>query len=238
MNKNIKITLGLFYLIILITFLYFLFSKFDISRINDFSYYKTIQTNIDEIIGENLYLNLIIFFIFSAIWVILLGFGSPILILSGIIFGKWIGTFISLISISAGSLCLYILGNYFFSDLIHQIFKKKFSKFIERFQKNEFYYFLAFRAAGGLGIPFGLQNLLPVIFKMRNYNYFLASLIGFIPLFFIWNALGAGIDKFIKESNEFNLLRLGMSKEIYIPLLIFIVLFLFSLFIKKRFFND
>ena len=73
---------------------------------------------------------------------------------------------------------------------------------------------------------------------MRNYNYFLASLIGFIPHFFIWNALGAGIDKFIKESNEFNLLRLGMSKEIYIPLLIFIVLFLFSLFIKKRFFND
>ena len=114
MNKNIKIILGSIYLIILITFLYFLFSKFDVSRINDFSYYKSIQSNLDEIIGKNLYFNLILFFIFSALWVILLGFGSPILILSGIIFGKWIGTSISLISISVGSLCLYIIGNYFF----------------------------------------------------------------------------------------------------------------------------
>ena len=56
MNKTIKITLGSIYLIILISFLYFLFSKFDISRINDFSYYKTIQLNISEIVGKNLLL--------------------------------------------------------------------------------------------------------------------------------------------------------------------------------------
>ena len=238
MNKNIKITLGSVYLIILITFLYFLFSKFDISRINDFSYYKTIQINIDDVIGKNLLFNLIIFFIFSIIWVVLLGFGSPILILSGIIFGKWVGTCISLISISVGSLCLYIIGNYFFSDLIHQLLNNKFAKFIERFQKNEFYYFLAFRAAGGLGIPFFLQNLLPVIFKIKNYNYFFATLLGFIPHFFIWNAIGAGVNKFIKESDEFSFFNLILSKEIYIPLLIFLILIFLSLIIKKKFFND
>jgi uncharacterized membrane protein YdjX (TVP38/TMEM64 family) len=238
MNKNIKITLGSVYLIILITFLYFLFSKFDISRINDFSYYKTIQINLDDVIGKNLIFNLIIFFILSIIWVVLLGFGSPILILSGIIFGKWIGTCISLISISVGSLCLYIIGNYFFSDLIHQLLKNKFTKFVERFQKSEFYYFFAFRAAGGLGLPFFLQNLLPVIFKIKNYNYFFASLLGFIPHFFIWNAIGAGLNKFIKESDEFSLFNLISSKEIYIPLLIFVILIFFSLIIKKNFFND
>ena len=238
MSKNIKIILGSIYLIILIIFLYFLFSKFDVSRINDFSYYKDIQTGLENIVGKNLYFNLIIFFIFSIFWIILLGFGSPILILSGIIFGKWIGTFISLISISVGSLCLYIIGSYFFSDLINKILKNKFTKFIERFQKNEFYYFLAFRAAGGLGIPFGLQNLLPVIFKIKNHNYFFASLIGFIPHFFIWNAVGAGINKFIKEADEFSILKLIMSEEIYVPLFVFVILFLFSLLIKKKFFND
>ena len=239
MSNNIKIILGSIYLIILIIFLYFLFSKFDVSRINDFSYYKDIQTDLDNIVGKNLYFNLIIFFIFSVFWIMLLGFGSPILILSGIIFGKWIGTLISLISISFGSLCLYIIGSYFFSDLINKILKNKFTKFIERFQKNEFYYFLAFRAAGGLGIPFGLQNLLPVIFKIKNYNYFLASLLGFIPHFIIWNSVGAGINEYIKkESDEFSFLRLIMSEEIYVPLIIFVLLFLFSLFIKKKFFND
>lgn len=238
MNKNIKIILGSIYLIILITFLYFLFSKFDITRINDFSYYKIIQENIDEIIGKNLILNLVLFFMFSAIWVMLLGFGSPILILSGIIFGKWIGTLISLISISFGSLCLYIIGSYFFSDLIHKILKKKFAKFIERFKKNEFYYFFAFRAAGGFGIPFGLQNLLPVIFQIKNYNYFLASFFGFVPHFFIWNSVGGGINKYIKESDKFNLIDLIFSKEIYLPLIIFVVLFIISIVIKKKLFND
>ena len=238
MSNNIKIILGSIYLIILIIFLYFLFSKFDVSRINAFSYYKDIQTDLDNIVGKNLYFNLIIFFIFSVFWIMLLGFGSPILILSGIIFGKWIGTLISLISISFGSLCLYIIGSYFFSDLINKILKNKFTKFIERFQTNEFYYFLAFRAAGGLGIPFGLQNLLPVIFKIKNHNYFFASFFGFIPHFFIWNAIGAGINKFIKEADEFSMLNLIMSKEIYVPILIFVILFIFSLLIKKKFFND
>jgi len=237
MYKNIKITLGSIYLIILVIFLYFLFLNFDISRIDDFSYYKTIQERIENVIGENLAFNLFLFFIFSIIWVVLLGFGSPLLLLSGIIFGKWIGTSISLISISIGTLLLYIIGSYFFSDIINKVLKNKFSKFIERFQKNEFYYFLAFRAAGGLGIPFFLQNLLPVIFKIKNHNYFFASLFGFIPHFFIWNAIGAGINKFIEEADEFNFLNLILTKEIYIPILIFIMIIFISLIIKKRFFQ-
>ena len=238
MNKTIKITLGSIYLIILISFLYFLFSKFDISRIDDFSYYKTIQENIDETIGNNLVFNLMLFFIFSIIWVILLGFGSPLLLLSGMLFGKWIGTIISAVSISIGALSLYIIASYFFKDLVNQILKEKFSKYIERFQKNEFYYFFAFRFAGGLGIPFFLQNVLPVIFKMKNINYFFASLLGFIPGVFIWNTIGAGVNTFIKESAEFSILNLIMSNDIYIPILIFIGLILSSLIVKKKFFND
>ena len=238
MSKNIKFILGSIYLVILIAFLYFLFSKFDVSRINDFSYYKVLQTEIDYLIGKNLILKIILFFIFSAIWVILLGFGSPILLLSGIIFGKWVGTFVSIISISTGSLCLYIIGSYFFSDLINQLLKDKFAKYIERFQKNEFKYFLAFRLAGGLGMPFFLQNLLPVIFKMKKINYFFASFFGLIPHFFIWNSIGAGLNKFVKESDSFSLFNLILSKEIYIPLLIFAFFILISFIVKKFFFND
>ena len=238
MNKNIKITLGSIYLIILITFLYFLLSKFDISRVSDFSYYKEIQINLEEIIGENLIINFILFSAFSVIWVVLLGFGSPLLILSGILFGKWVGTTISTASISVGALSLYIIASYFFKDLVNQILKDKFEKYIERFQKNEFYYFFAFRLAGGLGIPFFLQNLLPVIFKMKNYNYFFASFLGFVPSFFIWNTIGSGINKFIKVSDEFNFINLILSREIYFPLIIFIILILGSLIVKKKFFND
>ena len=194
--------------------------------------------NLEEIIGKNLTINLILFSVFSVIWVVLLGFGSPLLILSGILFGKWVGTIISTVSISVGALSLYIIASYFFNDLVNQILKDKFEKYIERFQKNEFFYFFAFRFAGGLGIPFFLQNVLPVIFKMKNYNYFFASFLGFIPGFFIWNTIGAGINKFIKVADEFNFINLILSREIYFPLIIFIILILGSLMIKKKFFND
>ena len=238
MSKNLKIALGTFYLVILISFLYLLFSKFDISRINDFSYYKMVQAEIDEIIGQNIILNLFLFFLFTIFWIMLLGFGSPILLLSGILFGKWVGTFISTVSISIGALLLYIIAKFFFKDLVNLILKDKFEKYIDRFQKNEFYYFLAFRFAGGLGIPFGLQNVLPVIFNMKNSNYFFASFLGFIPHFFIWNAVGSGINNFIKGSDSFELINLILNKEIYLPIITFLVLISISLLLKKLFFNN
>ena len=237
MSKNLKVTLGAIYLIILTSFLYFLFSKFDISRIDDFSYYKLIQANIDEFIGKNLILNLILFFTFTIIWVILLGFGSPILLLSGILFGKWLGTFISTISISIGALFLYIIAKFFFKDFVNFLLKDKFGKYIDRFQQNEFYYFLAFRFSGGLGIPFGLQNVLPVIFNIKNSNYFFASFLGFIPHFFIWNAVGSGINNFIRGSDSFSFTNLIMNKEIYIPILIFLIFVSISILVKKYFFK-
>ncbi len=237
MSKNLKITLGTIYLVILFSFLYFLFSKFDISRIDDFSYYKFVQANIQDYIGKNIILNLFLFFLFTIFWIILLGFGSPILVLSGILFGKWIGTVISTISISIGALLLYIIAKFFFKDIVNLILKDKFEKYIERFQKNEFYYFLAFRFTGGLGIPFGLQNVLPVIFNIKNSNYFFASFFGLMPHFFIWNTVGSGINNFIKGSDSFNLINLLMSKEIYFPIVIFFILIIISLIIKKIFFK-
>ena len=60
----------------------------------------------------------------------------------------------------------------------------------------------------------------------------------FIPHFFIWNSVGAGINEYIKASDEFSLFNLIMSEEVYIPLITFIVLILFSFLIKKKFFND
>ena len=73
---------------------------------------------------------------------------------------------------------------------------------------------------------------------MKNTNYFLRVLLGFIPAFFIWNTIGAGLNTFIKEAEEFSIFKLILSDEIYIPVLIFLGLILSSLIVKKKFFND
>ena len=113
MSKKLKFFFGVSYIIILVLFLYFIFSQVEISKLNDFLYYKEIQIKLENYIGSDLFFNLVLFFIFSVIWILLLGFGSPLLIVSGILFGKWIGTLVSVISISIGALLLYILASFF-----------------------------------------------------------------------------------------------------------------------------
>ncbi len=237
MSKKLKFFLGISYLFILLIFLYFIFSQMEINRLNDFLYYKELQTDLEKYIGNSIYINLLWFFIFSIIWVALLGFGTPILILSGILFGKWIGTFISVISVSFGALILYSIASFFFADLVQKIFKTKFIKYIELFKKDEFYYYFVFRFVGGLGTPFFLQNILPVIFNMKKLNYFFSSILGFIPGFFVFNTIGAGLNKYVKTSDSFNFVDLIFNKEVYLPLTMFAFLILLSLIIKKKVFD-
>ncbi len=238
MSKNLKIFLGVSYLLILFYFLYFIFTSIEVNRLDDFLYYKEIQSDLETYISTNTLTNVIYFFVFSVIWVTLLGFGSPILIISGILFGQIIGTLISLFSISIGALILYSIGNFFFRDLVKSLLEKKFNKYIQLFQKNEFFYFFIYRFIGGLGIPFGLQNLIPILFGMKKINYFFASFFGFIPGFFIINTIGAGLNNYISVADSFSMIDLIFTPEIYLPIIMFSILMFFSIIIKKKFFDD
>ena len=85
MTKSLKLFLGISYITILLIFLYLIFSYVEVSRLDDFLYYKELQIFLEQIVGKNLYFNLIIFFLFSLVWVSLLGFGSPLLLFSGLL---------------------------------------------------------------------------------------------------------------------------------------------------------
>ena len=55
MSNKLKLFLGASYLIILVTFLLFLFLKLEFNRLNDFSYYKELQFIIEQFVGINFY---------------------------------------------------------------------------------------------------------------------------------------------------------------------------------------
>ena len=77
-TKNIKIILGISYLLIISIFLWFFFQNFSIQ---DFTTYDLIKTNRDKLDGikdSNIILSSVIFFIGTVVWVLLLGFGSPV----------------------------------------------------------------------------------------------------------------------------------------------------------------
>ena len=62
MSKNFKLFLGFTYLLILALFLYLVFSNIEVNRLNDFSYYKELQTNINRFITTNFLINISYFF--------------------------------------------------------------------------------------------------------------------------------------------------------------------------------
>ena len=76
------------------------------------------------------------------------------------------------------------------------------------------------------------------LFGMKKLNYFLSSFFGFIPGFFIFNTIGAGLNSYVKQSENFNMLDFILTPEIYSPILMFACLMIISLIIKKKFFDD
>ena len=66
-------------------------------------------------------------------------------------------------------------------------------------------------------------------------NYFLSSFFGFIPGFFIFNTIGAGLNSYVEQSDNFNMLDFIFTRAIYLPILMFAFLMIISLIIKKIF---
>jgi len=236
-TKKIKIIIGIIYLILLFIFLYLFFSKFTLKEITT---YRFIQTNMEYLINikqTNTILLSLFFVIFTIIWVLILGFGSPILLFAGFIFGKWLGVLLAVSALSIGATILYIFAGYFFKDLIIEKFLNKFKNLEIKFKKNEFIFFLIYRFIGG--IPFQIQNLLPVLFNIKIKNYFFGTFLGMMPQSFIIASLGSGISEIIKINDSIpSMIELLSSSEIYLPVVGFIFLVFLTIFLKKIFYKN
>tara|TARA_B100000700_G_C14857461_1_gene766972 strand:- start:289 stop:1005 length:717 start_codon:yes stop_codon:yes gene_type:complete len=231
--KKIKLFLGLIYILIVIAFLLVFFSKFSIS---DFSSYEIIKKNTYQLYifkNSNLILLIISYILFTVIWVLLLGFGTPIFLIGGFLFGKWLGTLVVTFSLTAGATLLYILANYMFKELIIDKFSKKFSNLKNKFKNNEFNFMLIYRFVGG--IPFFISNILPCLFEVKIKNYFFATFIGMMPQLFVGTSLGSSIEKIIINNDKMpNFFDILLNKDIYYPLLGFILLIIISIFLRKK----
>ena len=236
--KKTKIIIGLCYLTLVSFFLLMFFSKFSIDEITSYDFIKDNRSYFQELKNSNLFLVSIIFLIFTILWVFpFLGFGSPIALLGGFMFGKWLGTIIVVIGLSVGATFLYMFGNYFLKDLIREKFLNKYENLERRFKKSEFYYLLIYRFIGG--IPWQLSCILPTIFNVKTVNFFFASLIGIVPQIFLAVSIGSGLEKIIDQNSELpKVTEVIFSPEIYIPILAFLSLVLATIFLRKSFYKN
>ena len=94
-------------------FLYFIFSKFSFQEITSYEFIKNNRDYFYKLRQTNLYLLAILFICFSIIWVFAAGFGSPLALFAGFIFGKWLGLLFAAIGMTLGATLLYMFANFF-----------------------------------------------------------------------------------------------------------------------------
>ena len=235
-SKKVKITLGLFYLLVVSSFLYFFLSKFTLEELTSYEFIKNNRDYFFELKSSNLFLLTLTFLFLTVIWILMAGFASPIALLAGFIFGKWLGTFVLVFGMSIGATLLYIFANYFLKEIIKEKFLNKFKELEVKFKRSEFNYLLIYRFIGG--IPFVISNVLPCIFNVKIKNFFLATIIGIIPQIFLMVSIGSGIEKIIDQNIEAPKIKdLIFSPDIYFPLISFILLIILTIILRKFFYK-
>ena len=235
---KIKIYVGISYIILVSVFLFFFFSKFSLQQVTSYDFVKENSLYLTSLKNSNLFLVFVIFLISTVLWVFpFLGFGSPIALLGGFIFGKWIGTIVVVLGLSTGATFLYIFGNFFLKEIIKEKFLNKFQNLESKFKQSEFTYLLIYRFCGG--IPWQLSCIIPTMFNVKVSNFFYATLIGIIPQIFLAVSIGSGLEKIIDENIEApSIIDLLSTKDIYIPIIIFFILIIFSIIVRKFFYKN
>ena len=236
--KKTKLFIGLSYLILITLFLFLFFSKFSLTEITSYDFIRENRSYFLNLKNSNLFLVFLFFLILTILWVFpFLGFGSPIALLGGFIFGKWIGTLVVILGLSIGATFLYIFGNYFLKDLIREKFLNKYKNLEIKFKNSEFFYLLIYRFIGG--IPWQLSCILPTIFNVRVRNFFFATLIGIIPQIFLVVSIGSGLEKVIDQNVDVpTIVDIIFLPEIYFPILGFFTLILITIFLRKLFYRN
>ena len=79
---------------------------------------------------------------------------------------------------------------------------------------------------------------MPCIFNVKVFNFFFATAIGILPQIFLICSIGSGLEKIIEQNLEApRIMDLIISPEIYIPILIFICLVIFTIYLRKSFYK-
>ena len=233
---KIKISLIIVYTLVLSLCLWAFFSKFSISDLTSFNFIKDNREYLIKIKESNFFLVAFVFYISTIVWVLLLGFGTPVYLIGGFIFGKWFGTLIVVFGLTTGASLLYIFSNYFLKDFVEEKFSKKYISLNDKFKKNEFFYFLFYRFIGG--IPFSISNIIPTLFNVKIKNFFFGTLIGMAPQLFIGVTLGSGLEKIVNENkNAPSFFEILFSSDVYYPILALFILLIITIIFKNIFYK-
>ena len=202
----------------------------------DFFQLDTLFSNLENV--QN-YISLNYIFSIS-IFVVLYGFlilcnfpmASLLSMISGFLFGTWIGGLIAIVGGTLGAVGIFIIAKYFFSDFIKKNILNKYSYIENYFKKNDLELMLLIRIIPA--VPFFAQNLILAGLGASNKKFFLTTLIGLAPWSFIFGSIGQGLEEIFVNQTEISF-SLVAQPEYLIPIGAIASLVILIILFKKRF---
>ena len=202
----------------------------------DFFQLDTLFSNLENV--QN-YISLNYIFSIS-IFVVLYGFlilcnfpmASLLSMISGFLFGTWIGGLIAIVGGTLGAFGIFIIAKYFFSDFIKKNILNKYSYIENYFKKNDLELMLLIRIIPA--VPFFAQNLILAGLGASNKKFFYTTLLGLAPWSFIFGSIGQGLEEIFVNQTEISF-SLVAQPEYLIPIGAIASIVILIILFKKRF---
>lgn len=119
--------------------------------------------------------------------------GSVLSLALGLLFGRWMGTLLIVISATIGATLIFLLVRYLIADWAKERLQRNEQavKLMDSFQADAFNYMLFLRLVPLF--PFWLINLVPAFTPISSRTYIITTLIGIIPGSFVYANLGQAL---------------------------------------------
>ena len=164
-----------------------------------------------------------------SIYILSTAFSLPIATLLslavGLMFGRWLGTAIIVVSGTIGATLLLLAARYVFTDFLQRRASRHLEKFDQGFRRSAFLYVAFLRVVPVF--PFWLVNLAAASTRIRVSTYVAATATGMIPISFVWASLGESLERIDSPQD-------AISGTTLIALTLIGVLGLGAIFLKNR----
>jgi len=116
--------------------------------------------------------------------------GTMLSLALGLLFGRWMGTLLIVISATLGATLIFLLARYLIADWVKEKLQdnEQAVKLMDSFQEDAFNYLLFLRLIPLF--PFWLINLVPAFTPISSRTYVIGTFIGIIPGSFVFANLG------------------------------------------------
>lgn len=154
-------------------------------------------------------------------------------ILSGFLFGALLGTFLSVIAQTIGGILAFLIARSTFRDSFTRLTGSYLAGLEAGFRANAFTYIVALRMTPVM--PYWVVNIAPSLLGVGLLPFSLGTLIGAIPLTFVYAAFGTGLGEVIEAGGTPDLMDLLTPRAI--ALIVVAMLFALAPLLLRRWFQ-